>query len=186
MTWLWLILVLVVMMVAVIITQWHYLVTYRQRHRGLEQKLASIEAEKRMLDEMLSHSGDEQASQLIAQRADLIGQILAAGVSKDMNRSEAVLQEVDRMVSNREVFMHQTRLVYERWQPEMMNTLRERGLDDDELEICCLYALGLNGKSIQQYTQDSRHYQNVGVIRKKLGLGEHDKNIDGYIKSLLK
>ncbi len=53
-----------------------------------------------------------------------------------------------------------------------------------KLEICCLYALGLNGKTIQQYTGDSRHYQNVGIIRKKLGLGEHDKNIDGYIKSL--
>ena len=30
------------------------------------------------------------------------------------------------------------------------------------------------------------YFQNVGLIRKKLGLGEHDRNIDGYIRSLLK
>lgn len=61
---------------------------------------------------------------------------------------------------------------------------RQVVLTGEELEICCLYALGLNGKTIQQYTGDSRHYQNVGIIRKKLGLGEHDKNINGYINSL--
>ncbi len=67
-----------------------------------------------------------------------------------------------------------------------MARLCECGLSDREVEICCLYALGLNGKTIQQYTRDGRHFQNVGLIRKKLGLGEHDRNIDGYIRSLLK
>ena len=82
--------------------------------------------------------------------------------------------------------MRQNRMLYERWQPDMIARLRVCGLTDEEIEICCLYAMGLNGKTIQQYTQDGRHYQNVGLIRKKLGLGEHDKNIDGYIKSLIK
>ena len=69
-------------------------------------------------------------------------------------------------------------------QPLMMERFRESGLTDREVEICCLYALGLNGKTIQQYTRDGRHFQNVSLIRKKLGLGEHDKNIDGFIRSL--
>jgi len=82
--------------------------------------------------------------------------------------------------------MERTRQIYESWQPDMIAHMRACKLNDREIEICCLYALGLNGKTIQRYTRDGRHYQNVGLIRKKLGLGEHDKNIDGYIRSLMK
>ena len=93
---------------------------------------------------------------------------------------------MDRTVADPAEFMRQIRLIYGRMQPVLMARLEEGGLTEREIEICCLYALGLNGKTIQQYTHDGRHFQNVSVIRRKLGLGEHDKNIDGFIRSLLK
>ena len=169
----WMVVVLLVLMVVIIACQWHYISVSRKTQREIK-------------DELQRYSSDEQKRNLIEHRAALVSRILAAGVTKDPERSQAVLEEVDDLVSNREKFMHQTRLLYEEWEPAMMARLHECGLTESEMEICCLYALGLNGKSIQQYTQDSRHYQNVGLIRKKLGLGEHDKNIDGYIKSLIK
>ena len=100
--------------------------------------------------------------------------------------AQPILEEIDALVADRDEFLRQTRLVYERLQPQMTGLLRENGLTDRQVEICCLYALGLNGKTIQQYTRDGRHFQHVGHIRTKLGLGEHDRNIDGYIRSLLK
>ena len=172
-------------MIVIIILQWNCLKHSKNRQQSLEEKLASLENEKKVLDEvLLLNPEDEQAQGLIKHRASLIGRMLVAGVTGDSERSHAVLDEIDKLVSDRSEFMRQTRLLYESWQPGMMARLHECGLTDEELEICCLYALGLNGKTIQQYTGDSRHYQNVGLIRKKLGLGEHDKNINGYINSL--
>ena len=178
--------VVLVLMIAVIIIQRRYIVLSKRKQNELESKKVSLQVEKKALDAVLHQSEYEEFRMLIRQRADLIGRMLAAGVTGDPNQSDAVLAEVDKLVSDRDEFMRQTRVLYESWQPEMMARLRESGLTEEEMEICCLYAMGLNGKSIQQYTQDGRHYQNVGFIRKKLGLGEHDKNIDGYIKSLKK
>lgn len=173
-------------LVVVILLQWRFIARTRRKPREQEGKNASLQAEKCVSDEMPDDPADEQLRIMIEKRAALLKRMLAASVSGDTSRTESVLEEVDKLVSNRQEFMRETRLIYERKSPGMIAKLRECGLDDDEIEICCLYALGLNGKAIQQYTQNSRHYQNVGQIRKKLGLGEHDKNIDGYIKSLMK
>ena len=55
-----------------------------------------------------------------------------------------------------------------------------------EIEHCCLYAIGLNGKMVTNFTNIKRHYHIGSSIRKKLGLNEHDTNISIYIKKLLK
>lgn len=179
-------LVLLGVMIVIIILQWHYLVKTRQRENDLNTLLASLEQERPALAEMIRSIQDDEARQLIRHRSELIERLLAATVSGDAARSNAILDEMEQLVAERGEFMRQTRLIYERLQPRMIARLRECQLTDEEIEVCCLYALGLNGKSIQQYTRDGRHYQNVGLIRKKLGLGEHDRNIDGYIRSLLR
>ena len=184
--WIGVLACLLVAAVIAIILQQRQIKTMKRRQHQAETLLDSLEEERPALAQMIRHIKDDEPRQLIQQRADLLGRLLAAGVSRDSGRSNAVLDEVDLLVAERTEFMRQTRLIYERMQPTMMEQLRECGLTDEECEICCLYALGLNGKEIQQYTKDGRHYQNVGLIRKKLGLGEHDRNIDGYIRSLLK
>ncbi len=173
-------------MLVIIIIQWHYLVRTRSEEHKFTAMLASLEEERPALAEMVRVIEDDEARQLIRNRYELIERLLAAAVAGDPDRSNAVFDETEHLVAERAEFMRQTRLIYERMQPRMIARLRECNLTDEEIEICCLYALGLNGKSIQQYTRDGRHYQNVGLIRKKLGLGEHDKNIDGYIRSLLR
>ena len=157
----------------------------RELHRMTEQN-ALLERERPVLAHMTRHLEDDETRQLIRYRYDLHARILAAEVAGDASRIDEILEEIDALVSDRDEFLRQTRLVYERLQPQMTELLREKGLTDRQVEICCLYALGLNGKTIQQYTRDGRHFQHVGHIRKKLGLGEHDRNIDGYIRSLLK
>ena len=104
----------------------------------------------------------------------------------DHERCNAILDDLEELVADPAVFTRQLRLIYSCLQPVMMSRLLECGLTEREVDICCLYALGLNGKAIQQYTHNGRHFQHVGQIRKKLGLGEHDKNIDGYIRDLLR
>jgi len=137
-------------------------------------------------DPVAAQQLDEQLAALLRHRASLISRLMVAEISDDAGMNDSVMEEIGRMVAEKDEFMRQNRLLFDRWQPEMIAHFRSCGLDDAEIEVCCLYAMGLNGKTIQQYTRDGRHYQNVGLIRKKLGLGEHDKNIDGYIRSLMK
>ena len=185
MTGVWIV-VVAVGVVLIILSQWFLLARYERRHKLSIQRQKLLEEERLYMESILNKSRDEATNALLRHRASLIGRLLAAEISGDTEGNDAVMEEIGVMVGDREEFMRQNRLLYERWQPSLIEHLRNSGLTDSEIEICCLYAMGLNGKAIQQYTQDGRHYQNVGVIRKKLGLGEHDKNIDGYIKSLLK
>jgi hypothetical protein len=173
-------------MVAIILSQWFFLARFRRRHKLGVERMMLLEEERKYMESVLDKSRDGAANELLRHRASLISRLLAAEISGDSTENDSVMEEIGALVENRDEFMRQNRILYERWQPLMIAHLRDSGLTDEEIEICCLYAMGLNGKAIQQYTQDGRHYQNVGLIRKKLGLGEHDKNIDGYIKSLLK
>lgn len=186
-TWIGIILiVLLVGMCIILIRQRRKMKTAQRKANQLESLLHSLAEERPALAQMAKLKEDDETLQLIRNRYNLVAELLAAGVSGDAERSNAVLEQVDKLVADPVEFMRQIRLVYAQMQPLMMARLHEGGLSDREVEICCLYALGLNGKTIQQYTHDGRHFQNVSLIRKKLGLGEHDKNIDGFIRSLLR
>lgn len=161
----------------------------RELTRQLEDLRGRINAvthTRPALTRMAEYLEDDETHQLIRHRYHLSSELFAAVVSNDAARINAAMREIEHTVEEPADFMRQLRLLYARLQPRMMDQLQECGLTDRETEICCLYALGLNGKTIQQYTHDGRHFQKVGAIRKKLGLGEHDRNIDGYIRSLLK
>jgi len=187
MEWYWIVLTLFGVMLVIILCQWHFLVRYKKRHRSNTERLNLLEEERQRKEASKDEAQtDDQVEDLLRHRAQLIARLLVAEISGDSGQNESVMDELGSIVTEREEFIRQNRLLYERWQPNVISHLRACGLTDDEVGLCCLYALGLNGKAIQQYTRDGRHYQKVGAIRKKLGLGEHDRNIDGYIKSLMK
>lgn len=165
--------------------QWRAIRQLRTSHRRMADLLRTME-ERPALMQMAQTPADDEARQLIRHRYNLVGDLLAAVVAGDHGLCNAILDGLEELVADPAVFTRQLRLIYSCLQPVMMSRLLECGLTEREVDICCLYALGLNGKTIQQYTHNGRHFQHVGQIRKKLGLGEHDRNIDGYIRSFLK
>ena len=70
--------------------------------------------------------------------------------------------------------------------PRFLIYLKEKGLSDLEIGYCCLLAIGLRGKEIVAYLNSRSYYNASSAIRKKLGLNEHDTNINLYIQKLLK
>lgn len=170
---------------ATVIWQWHAIRQLRITHRRMTELVSALEARPALM-QMAQTPADDEARQLIRHRYNLVGDLLAAVVAGDHARCNAILDGLEELVADPAVFTRQLRLIYSRLQPVMVSRLLECGLTEREVDICCLYALGLNGKTIQQYTHNGRHFQHVGQIRKKLGLGEHDKNIDGYIRDLLR
>ncbi len=184
---LWIGILLIVLLVGVsviLVRQRRQLKQIKLIKQQLEGRLRILEEDQPVLAQMAQLREEDETFQLIRNRYDLVAELLAARVSGDAERTDTMLEHVDQLVADPAEFMRQLRLIFARMQPLMMERFRESGLTDREVEICCLYALGLNGKTIQQYTRDGRHFQNVSLIRKKLGLGEHDKNIDGFIRSL--
>lgn len=165
--------------------QWRAIRQLRNNQRKMPDFFRMME-ERPALMQMAQTTEDDEARQLIKHRYNLVGDLLAAVVAGDHERCNAILDSLEELVADPAVFTRQLRLIYSCLQPVMMSRLLECGLTEREVDICCLYALGLNGKTIQQYTHNGRHFQHVGQIRKKLGLGEHDKNIDGYIRDLLR
>jgi len=49
-----------------------------------------------------------------------------------------------------------------------------------------MHAIVLRGKEIVAYLNSRSYYNSSSAIRKKLGLNEHDTNINLYIQKLLK
>ena len=184
---LWIGILLIVLLVGVsviLVRQRRQLKQIKLIKQQLEGRLRILEEDQPVLAQMAQLREEDETFQLIRNRYDLVAELLAARVSGDAERTDTMLEHVDQLVADPAEFMRQLRLIFARMQPLMMERFRESGLTDREVGICCLYALGLNGKTTQQYTRDGRHFQNVSLIRKKLGLGEHDKNIDGFIRSL--
>ncbi|MBR6875441.1 MAG: hypothetical protein IKN00_04040, partial [Bacteroidales bacterium] len=148
--------------------QWRAIRLPRTSHRRMADLLRTME-ERPALMQMAQTPADDEARQLIKQRYNMVGDLLAAVVAGDHGRCNAILDGLEELVADPAVFTRQLRLIYSCLQPVMMSRLLECGLTEHEVDICCLYALGLNGKTIQQYTHNGRHFQHVGQIRKKLG-----------------
>ena len=90
------------------------------------------------------------------------------------------------IISDREEFIRQNRLIFNESHPEFIRHMKKKGLTEKEIEHCCLYAIGLNGKMATTFTNLKRHYHVGSSIRKKLGLNGHDTNISIHIKRLFK
>ena len=61
-----------------------------------------------------------------------------------------------------------------------------KGLEEFEIDFCCLYAIGMKGKEVKAYTNLSRHYKDSSEVRQKLGLVESDTNLSNFLQKLLK
>ncbi len=137
--------------------------------------LAGMQEEGEMNDEMRG---------LLEERLNVLNGFITAYISG--NCSEKAYNELERLMSNRSGFIDSTRLSFAIGHPRFLIFLKEKGLTDLEIGYCCLHAIGLRGKEIVAYLNNRSYYNASSAIRKKLGLSEHDTNINLYIQKLLK
>ena len=128
---------------------------------------------------------DSELTQVIRQRLALLNKVIASYITDSYDANKEVNAQIEMLVSNREAFLESTRKSFEAGHPQFMSYLRSCELSDWEVNYCCLYLVGLNGKEIGEYINLKRHYTYGSVIRKKLGLGEHDRNLSNHLKNLI-
>lgn len=152
----------------------------------LESLYRQAKTEQETLGKMAAAAPDDnEMKNVIKQRLALLNKIIASYITDSSEANKEANHLLEMLISDREAFLESTRKSFEAGHPRFIRYLRSRGLTDWEINYCCLYLVGLNGKEIGEYINLKRHYTYGSVIRQKLGLGEHDRNLAGHLKELL-
>lgn len=156
----------------------------RSEHLILQAQLDSLLQEREELAR--THVENEEGRRIISERLRIIDNFVFSEALNDSIFEKKASETLKKITEDREAFIKQNRLIFNQSHPKFIRHLESRGLNATEIEHCCLYAVGLNGKMVTSFTNLKRHYHIGSDIRKKLGLNGHDTNISIYIKRLLK
>jgi tetratricopeptide (TPR) repeat protein len=151
-----------------------------------EQLYADAIAERDALTKMVEDSSvREEAKAVIKARLDVLNKVIISQITGTTSANKKAYEELELLLADKETFIESTRLTIEGNNPEFITALKRRGLTDEEINICCLYAIGLKGKDIKAYTSQPRHYNQSADIRHKLGLTESDTNLSIFLRDML-
>ena len=152
-----------------------------------EQLYADAIAERDALTKMIEDSSvKDETKAVIRERLEVLNKVIISHITDTSSANKKAFQELEALVADRDSFIESTRLTIEGNNPEFIAALKNQGLTDEEINICCLYVIGLKGKDIKAYTSQPRHYNQSADIRHKLGLTENDTNLSIYLRELLK
>ena len=151
-----------------------------------EQLYADAIAERDALTKMVDDSSvKDETTAVIKARLDVLNKVIISQITGTTSANKKAYEELELLLADKETFIESTRLTIEGTNPEFITSLKERGLTDEEINICCLYAIGLKGKDIKAYTSQPRHYNQSADIRHKLGLTESDTNLSIFLCNML-
>ena len=151
-----------------------------------EQLYADAIAERDALTKMVEDSSVKaETKAVIKARLDVLNKVIISQITGTTSANKKAYEELELLLADKETFIESTRLTIEGNNPEFITALKRRGLTDEEINICCLYAIGLKGKDIKAYTSQPRHYNQSADIRHKLGLTESDTNLSIFICDML-
>jgi hypothetical protein len=151
-----------------------------------EQLYADAVAERDALTKMVEDSSvREEVKAVIKARLDVLNKVIISQITGTTSANKKAYEELELLLADKETFIESTRLTIEGNNPEFITALKQRGLTDEEINICCLYVIGLKGKDIKSYTSQPRHYNQSADIRHKLGLTESDTNLSIFLRDML-
>ena len=151
-----------------------------------EQLYADAIAERDALTKMIEDSSvKDETKAVIRERLEVLNKVIISHITDTSSANKKAYQELEALVADRDSFIESTRLTIEGNNPEFIAALKKQGLTDEEINICCLYVIGLKGKDIKAYTSQPRHYNQSADIRHKLGLMENDTNLSIFLREML-
>lgn len=119
-------------------------------------------------------------------RMEIFHGLLASKITKNKDFAKSYNELVKTIQNDKEKFLKSLRNEFAITYPIFMNELKEHNLTDDEINMMCLFGLGLKGKDIGNYLETSSHYNTSSSIRGKLGLEAHDTNLNVYVRTHLR
>lgn len=152
-----------------------------------ENMYKEVLSERDSLNDMLTNSSiREETMTIIRKRLEVLNAIVVSHLSDRESDNKRANEQLQNLIANREVFIKSTRLTLEENYPHFFAYLHDKGLEEFEIDFCCLYAIGMKGKEVKAYTNLNRHYKDSSEVRQKLGLVESDTNLSNFLQKLLK
>lgn len=160
----------------------------QEKKEQLIERYYSIVSERDELKQIIdcSNGPNNSATAEIKSRHDLLNRILLSWIRFSGHLDSKTADEIDKIAGNPQTFISSTRASFEEIYPGYIAFLKKAGLDDKQINICCLYALGMSGKEIRDHLGEKSHYNANLEIRKAFNLGAHDTNLGPFLRQQLK
>ncbi len=154
----------------------------------LRMEIDRLEIERDNLKEFLGRKAvvDPQLMRVVKLRLDMLNGLLAKEITNNEKHAIPYKKWLESVRVKKDEFMNSTRMVLTALYPKFIGYLESHGLTVDEINYLSLYAIGLIGKEIGEYTQIKRHYAMSSEIRRKLGMDSHDTNIAVFVRNKMK
>ena len=147
--------------------------------------LGQAELEKERLEKALMMQPDEVSKSIIDERLGVLNQLLLADIMKDSMMEVEASSKLREFYDDKDGFMNSNRMIFAASHPGFIQYLEEKGLDVSEINHCCLYALGMNGKDVISFLGKGGSYNVASRIRKKFGIDSSTTNLDKYVRKLM-
>ena len=152
-----------------------------------EKMYADALAERDFLNEIVEKSSvREKTRQVISDRLEVLNKVIISHITDTSRDNRKAYEELEALISDRASFLESTKKTIENINPDFVSYLVSKGLTESEVNLCCLYAIGMKGKDIKDYTATASVYKDSSVIRQKLGLMENDTNLSNFLHDLFK
>ena len=162
--------------------------SYKHDSEDISRKYEILLSEKTELENTIADNNNRSriGQKIIKERIGILNTVISGYLNNNgKDIGVKATNAINKLTKSREDFQESIRDNFNLLYPEFISLLQQKGLNDEEITICCLYCIGLSGKAIKYYTGNSRHYIECLTIREKFGLNEHDTNIGPYLRKLL-
>lgn len=161
---------------------------WKQSRRAayLEELYRNVSEEKNALTDIRKNSVliDEPARNVIENRLAVLDELLTMRRLGNYSPKRA-LEMIESIALDQEAYMNSLGLMFSLRHPALSDYLRSRQFSTWEIGYCSLYCMGYKGKDIGNILSSSRYYKINSVIRRKLGLGPTETNLDIYLRKLM-
>ncbi len=91
---------------------------------------------------------------------------------------------MENLLSNTKEYLSTIGMTYVVKNPEVVSSLKAKGLTTWEIGYCCLYVMGYSAKEISGIMLNNQVYKISSRIREKLGLEGGKIRFETYLKTL--
>lgn len=156
------------------------------RSENLQLQIQRLEEERLELKDLLNRNELTDAMrEVIRERLTMLHSKLSKDILDGGIESSEYGRWIQSIKKDSESFMQSNQTAFRVSHPGFIRHLEEHGLDNQEINFVCLYALGMLGKEVGEFTKIKGHYNISTAIRKKLGIEEYSGTLRSYVKKML-
>lgn len=156
------------------------------RNENMLLQIKQLEEERNELKDILNRNElTDSMRTVVKERLMMLNAKLLRDITDGSGDSELYNRWINSIKKDTEKFMQSNQMAYRVSHPKFIAHLEKHGLTEHEINYVCLYALGMLGKEVGEFTKLKGHYNLSTAIRKKLGIDENATALKVYVKNLL-